>query len=362
MGTAAEVIELKRLTLDSPATQQLNEIQVEMIVPFFSQGELIGWLGLGPRRNGHGYSSHAKELMKKLATQIGPAIQVAQLLRQRKAEARRRERLTQEMQVARIIQQTLLPRHLPDLPGCQIAAHYRPVRAVGGDFYDFMFLPDGRVGFVIGDVSDTGIPAALLMATTRAILRTVTSQQTSPGEVLARANDLVFHDIPPKMFVTCICAIFEPSTGYLRYANAGHNPPYCRSAGGIEGLTAQGVPLGLMPEVSYEEKEATIAVGDQLIFYSDGLTQARNAQGANFGSQRLYDLLADQSNSADKSIEPAEAFIDFLLDEWSRFTGSDWQQEDDMTLVIIEHVETKNFVARPDAETASPQAQFDKYR
>jgi serine phosphatase RsbU (regulator of sigma subunit) len=228
---------------------------------------------------------------------------------------------------------------------------------VGGDFYDFIFLADGRIGFVIGDVSDTGIPAALVMATTRAILRAVVTNQTSPGEILARTNDLLYPDIPQKMFVTCLCAIFNPTDGRLRYANAGHNPPFRRSAYGVEELCARGMPLGLMPEVSYEEHETTIGGGDQLLFYSDGLIEAHNPQREIFGSQRLRDLLASQSDPAGS----ATAFIDTLLAEWNLFIGPNGHQADDLTLVMLHHCESCEIPDKQNSKTEPQQAQFDKY-
>src|SRR5690242_7287114 len=136
------------------------------------------------------------------------------------------------MRIARLIQQTLLPKELPALPGWNVAAYYQPARAVGGDFYDFLALGDGQLGMVIGDVTDKGVPAALVMATTRSILRTAAQGETSPGHVLQQANNLLCPDIPPKMFVTCLYAILDPEPGRIRYANAGHDLPYQRHADG----------------------------------------------------------------------------------------------------------------------------------
>src|SRR5205823_9436971 len=143
-------------------------------------------------------------------TQAAPALRVAQLVREQQAQARARERVDQELRVARLIQQTLLPRELPAMPGWQLAAYYQPARAVGGDFYDFLYFDDGRLGIVIGDVTDKGVPAALVMATTRSILRSTAHATISPGKVLEQTNDLLYQDIPPNMFVTCLYAILDP--------------------------------------------------------------------------------------------------------------------------------------------------------
>ncbi len=164
--------------------------------------------------------------------------------------------------MARLIQQNYLPKELPDLPGWQVAAYYRPARVVGGDFYDFIELPDGHVGIVCGDVTDKGVPAAMVMAATRSVLRATAARLTSPGEVLRQVNDLLCPDMPAKMFVTCLYGVLEPETGVFRYANAGHNLPYVGTAGSVVELRATGMPLGLMPEMAYEEKEAILAPGE----------------------------------------------------------------------------------------------------
>ncbi|MDQ5852419.1 MAG: SpoIIE family protein phosphatase, partial [Chloroflexota bacterium] len=255
---------------------------------------------------------------------------VAQLVRQQQMEARERERIAQELRVARLIQQTLLPKAIPAIPNWQIAAYYQPAREVGGDFYDFLSLPDGRVGIVVGDVTDKGVPAALVMATTRSILRGAAQRQSSPGEVLARVNELLHPDIPPNMFVTCLYAILDPATGYMLYANAGHDLPYRRHAGGAEELRARGMPLGLMPGMHYEEKEAVLAPGDLVVFYSDGLVEAHNPQRDMFGFPRLQELVAAYP------ARNGTTMIDYLMAELARFTGPDWEQEDDITMVTLE--------------------------
>jgi serine phosphatase RsbU (regulator of sigma subunit) len=186
-------------------------------IPLVSQGELVGLLNLGPRLSEQDYSTDDRGLLNTLATQAAPAVRVAQLVREQRIQARERERIEQELHVARLIQQTLLPKELPALSGWQLSVYYQPARAVGGDFYDFLQFEDGRLGIVIGDVTDKGVPAALVMATTRSILRAAAHGEASPGQVLERTNDLLHPDIPPKMFVTCLYAILYPASGLLRY-------------------------------------------------------------------------------------------------------------------------------------------------
>src|SRR4029079_3582535 len=159
------------LELDSPALTKLKVAGVKLAVPLVSQGELIGVLNLGPRRSEQDYTTDDRKLLDALATQAAPAVRVGQLVRQQQAEARTRERFEQELEVARLIQQNFLPKQLPDLPGWEIAALYRPSRAVGRDFYDELPMSGRRYGFVVGDVTDKGVPAALVMAATRSVLR-----------------------------------------------------------------------------------------------------------------------------------------------------------------------------------------------
>src|SRR5919202_1668770 len=268
----AEAVDLDKINPHGPALQTLKAAGIQVVVPLVSQGELIGLLGLGPRRSEQDYSADDRALLTALATQAAPALRIAQLVRERQAQAQERERLEQELRVARFIQQTLLPKELPVLPGWEVATHYQPAREVGGDFYDFLTLPDGRLGLIVGDVTDKGVPAALVMATTRSVLRGAIGQVVSPGRVLERANDLLCPDIPPNMFVTCLYAILDPANGQLQFANAGHDLPYHRRRDGtVAELRATGMPLGLMPGMRYEEKEIMLEAGDELLFYSDGL-------------------------------------------------------------------------------------------
>jgi anti-sigma regulatory factor (Ser/Thr protein kinase) len=220
---------------------------------------------------------------------------------------------------------------LPELEGWQIAYHYQPAREVGGDFYDFLRFEDGQVGLVIGDVSGKGMAAALVMANTQSVLRAVARRKgITPGQVLEEANELMCAYIPPNTFVTCFYGVLEPKSGRLVYANAGHDLPYLRRRNGdAEKIRARGMPLGLMPGMLYEEGEAVLAAGDDLIFYSDGLVEAHDPTGEMFGFPRLQGLI-EAHRSTDSSLN------NFLLSELTRFTGKNWNQEDDITLVSLE--------------------------
>jgi serine phosphatase RsbU (regulator of sigma subunit) len=192
--------------------------------------------------------------------------------------------------VARRIQHALLPTTVPDLVGWEFSPYYQPAREVGGDFYDFVPLADNRMGLVMGDVSGKGVPAAVLMASTQSVLRALAQRGSpSPSRVLAEANEVLCTYIPPNMFVTCFYAILEPESGRFVYANAGHTLPCCRRHdGGQAGeLVARGMPLGLMPGMSYEEKETTLMPGDGVLFCTDRLVEAHGPRGEMFGTPRL---------------------------------------------------------------------------
>jgi serine phosphatase RsbU (regulator of sigma subunit) len=328
---AAYAAEIEGFDLVSPGLETLKTMGVEMVVPLVTHGELVGWISLGPRLSGQEYSADDRALLSNLAVQAAPAVHVAQLVVEQQAEVLRRERLEHEMNVARRIQHALLPKELPKLEDWRLAAYYQPARAVGGDFYDFVSFEDGRTGLFIGDVTDKGVPAALVMATTRTLLRAVALEALSPGQVLERVNNLLMPDIPANMFVTCLVAILDPASGRLQYANAGQNLPYRRTRDGVSELHATGMPLGLFADMFYEEKEVVIEPGDCVIFYSDGLVEAHNNQRQMFGSERVQILLGE-------GFEDGQTIIDCLLNELQSFTGKDWEQEDDITLVGLKRL------------------------
>lgn len=323
-----EAVELNTLEIHSPAVEAFKNAGVKVLAPLVCRGEVVGLLQLGERMSTQDYSPDDYVLLNNLVTQAAPAFRVAQLAELQKVDALKTERINQELRVAGLIQQTLLPRETPYLPGWNIAAFYRPARAVGGDFYDFVTYPDGRIGLVIGDVTDKGMPAALLMATTRATLRTMAQRIDAPDAVLRETNNTICPDVPPSMFVTCLYAILDPNTGRLVYSNAGHNLPYRQIGEQVTELRATGMPLGLLPDMIYESYETVIAPGEHLLLYSDGLVEAHNPEREMFGNPRLEALLAGCQDDA-------ATMIQTLICELEEFAGPTWEQEDDITLVIL---------------------------
>jgi PAS domain S-box-containing protein len=254
--------------------------------------------------------------------------QLKRAMAKQQQEAQERQRIEQELRVARLIQQTLLPKSVPELEGYQIAAYYQPAREVGGDFYDFLELPQGRLGLIVGDATGHGMPAALVMATTRGMLRAGAQISDSPSEILERVNNILYPEIPPHMFVTCLAALLDSRTGRLQYANAGHGLPYLRHADGVSELRATGMPLGLMPNMNYEQKEITLQPGESVLLYSDGLIEAHDPRREMFGFPRMEGFVGAHSGGA--------TLIDSLLAELEQFTGKEWEQEDDITLLTLQ--------------------------
>ncbi|MGI8407261.1 MAG: ATP-binding SpoIIE family protein phosphatase [Actinomycetota bacterium] len=333
--SASGAVDVDALELDSPAVTALKEAGVKLVVPLVAQGELIGLLNLGPRLSERDYSGDDRKLLDNLAAQAAPAVRVGQLVQEQEEQVRDRERLEQEMRVATLIQQQFLPKELPQMAGWQVSAFYRPARAVGGDFYDFIELSDGRIAIVAGDVTDKGVPAALVMASTRSIIRAEAERLVSPSKVMERANDLLYPDIPAHMFVTCLYAVLDPRTGKIQFANAGHNLPYVRDGNEVVELRAVGMPLGLMPGSKYDEVEATLEAGQTMLLHSDGLAEAHSSDGEMFGFPRMHELMA--------KVEGGQEVIDLLLEELDQFTTGVAEQEDDITLVAVQRSAQSHF-------------------
>jgi serine phosphatase RsbU (regulator of sigma subunit)/anti-sigma regulatory factor (Ser/Thr protein kinase) len=328
LQSASGAVDVEALDLDSPALRELKAAGVKLAVPLVSQGELIGVLNIGPRLSEQDYSSDDRKLLDNLAAQAAPALRVGQLVREQEAEAATRQRFEQELEVARLIQQNFLPKELPDLPGWQIAAYYRPAREVGGDFYDVIPLSDGRVAFVVGDVTDKGVPAALVMSATRSVLRASAQRLIEPGIVLERVNEILCPDMPAKMFVTCLYGVLDPATGHLRFANAGHDLPYVKTADGVVELRARGMPLGLMAGMVYEEKDTVLEPGESVLLHSDGIVEAHDPERGMFGFPRLKETVAATAGG--------QVLIDRVISELEGFTGPGAEQEDDITMVTLE--------------------------
>jgi serine phosphatase RsbU (regulator of sigma subunit)/predicted ester cyclase len=294
------------------------------------RGELMGVAPTGRDLTNRAIVIH-RIVEGKIAEEWGMGTIGLKLRKQRlEQEISERERVEQELRVARSIQQASLPKEVPTMEGWEISPSYHPAREVGGDFYDLFDLEDGRVGVAVGDATGKGMPAAIAVSATSSMLRAVAQAfgSSSPGKVLSRVNETLLSRIPPNMFVTCFYCILDPQSGHLVYANAGHDLPYLWHGGDAEELRARGMPLGLMPGMSYEEKEIVLDAGESALFYSDGLVEAHDPKGEMFGFPRLRALVA--KHGKDRSLG------NVLLEELYSFVGEGWEQEDDITLLTVE--------------------------
>ena len=238
--------------------------------------------------------------------------------------------LKAELEVARSLQLAILPAAFPARPGCEGAARMIPATTMGGDFYDYIELPDGPIGLVIADVSGHGVPAAFFMAVARTNLRELAVRHTDPGDCLAQTNDALCAQNPLDLFVTVFYCILDPKTGVLRYANGGHNPPYVRRAAGpIESLNgAGGLVLGAMPGVRFPTHTVQLLRGDQLVLYTDGVTEAFNPTEELYGTERLVDEVRVHGSGT-----PA-ALVERICQSITNFAGTA-PQSDDITLTVL---------------------------
>ena len=294
------------------------------------RGDFMGIAPTGEEYEATGIVIH-RIVRGKIADEWSEGSGILGLTQQRlEQEIRERERVEQELLVAQRIQQASLPEEVPTIEGWQISPFYQPAREVGGDFYDFHLLSEGRLGLIVGDATGKGVPAALVMSTTLGMLQLAaqTLDSPSPREVLEQINETLLARIPSNMFVTCFYAILDPESGHLLYANAGHDLPYLWHSGECEELRARGMPLGLMPGMSYEEKEIGLQEGDAALLYTDGLVEAHDPQREMFGFPRLQALVSERGKE-ERSLEEA------LLEELYSFVGESWEQEDDITLLTL---------------------------
>jgi serine phosphatase RsbU (regulator of sigma subunit)/putative methionine-R-sulfoxide reductase with GAF domain len=299
------------------------------VLPLYGRGQLVGAMlvGVGETKNGRYLTTRRLNILNGIAQQAATAVVNNQLYR----EASERDRLQQELNVAREIQSSLIPNGSPNIPGCSVASYWQAARQVSGDFYDFIPLYDGSWGIVIADVADKGFPAALFMALSRTIIRTVATNRTrqDPGDILMRVNEIIDNDAQSDLFVTVFYGIWNPKKNRLTYANGGHNPPLLLPAKGKSHLLpGSGIALGVLPEIKIESHSVRLHPGDTLIFYTDGVTEAMNEDYDEFGLSRM-ELAANSGQAAD-----AHAIIEAITDSIFDHAG-DTPQYDDITMVVM---------------------------
>jgi serine phosphatase RsbU (regulator of sigma subunit) len=344
-----------------------------------AQQEFVGHLGIAVELGGAPVGTlmvntrSARQFLDDEAQLLGLlGSQLAQTLERERLhqEALARQRLEQELDLAREIQASFLPSCCPLVPGYQVEAYYRAARQVGGDFYDFIELPPPpgspppanppmrrteivfrggrlaapepqrleeaqRLGVVIADVTDKGVPAALFMALSRTLLRATAIDGRAPAEVLQRANRLILADSRSGLFVTCFYAILETEAGLVTFANGGHNYPlhYATATGDVRSLRAQGIVLGIIPQPQFEQRETQLDPGDVLLLYTDGVTEMMNPQRELFGDDRLAAVLRQNHHRSPQEI------INAVLAELNAFAMGQ-SQSDDITMVVIKRTGT----------------------
>ena len=242
------------------------------------------------------------------------------------------QRLEMELDIARKIQQTLLPQHPPDFPGLDICIFNQPAKQVGGDYHDLIVFPSGELGIAIGDVSGKGMPASLLMANVQASIRRCSEQKHSPKEIIMRINNAlcpICQFIEEHRFVTLFYGVLDPASRELVYSNAGHNYPLVfKHDGTICELLSNGLPCGIMEDASYEDACIKLEPDDVMIFYTDGITESMNSDEALFEEKNLIDVVSKNLNLDSNSL------ISCLCDEVTKFIG-DAPQFDDITIMAV---------------------------
>jgi len=323
---AVNIVECTRLRSAADAAKDTQGLLFHATVPIILHGRPQGVLNFATDEWQFLMASDL-ELLSAVGAQVAVALERTRLYDLAQAQ---RTRLERELEMARAVQASLLPGQLPNIPGIGLAASWRSAREVAGDFYDIFPLADGRWGIVVADVSDKGAAAAFYMVIAYSLIRAKAEHAPSPAEALMQVNRGLVAQSSAEMFVTVFYAVLDPATCALTYANAGHNPPMVRRAsapGKIEELPLGGLILGMFDEVCLADATISLAPGDALVIYTDGLTEAQNLQDEYYGDARF---------AAAISAAPAEApaLLAHLLADLSAFIASE-SLADDVTLFVV---------------------------
>jgi len=269
--------------------QNAGLVRSALFVPMLAGQDLIGFMSIQSHQP-YSFTADDTRILSAMANQAAMAIANIRLQRQNQA----RERIERELKLASDIQRSLLPRTCPVIPGFDIAADWRSAREVSGDFYDFLSLPQGKLGILIGDVSDKGVPAALFMALSRSLVRSGLLGAASPSEGLRRANRWIIKDTTSDMFLTLFYCVLDPLNQTLTYVNAGHNPPlvFYHDEQQCVYLDKHGIALGILENAEFEEHTVSLCPGDVVLLYTDGVTDAMDGDGVPFGEENLRRVAA----------------------------------------------------------------------
>lgn len=328
-----EVTSVPTVSLDE--REQLRELNSQVLLPVAAKDGLSGIISLSPKRSEEPYTASDIRLLRSVATQTGFALENSRLTEAVAREAAQKERLNAELEIAREVQERLFPQELPKIEGLEYFGACRPALGVGGDYYDFLELPDGKFGIAIGDVSGKGIGAALMMASLQASLR---GQVLHAGDDLAglmdHVNKLVYEASTTNRYATFFYAQYETRTGRLSYVNAGHNPPFLLRPNGdrfdVIRLETGGPVVGMLPSLlaSYEQGEIQLKTGDVLVGFTDGVSEAMNPHEEEWGEEAmLQELKRISGNSSEQVLQRIIAAADTFAN------GA--KQHDDMTVIVV---------------------------
>lgn len=328
MPLAADPEDRHSWAADSSAAAELRSLRTQLLIPLQVKDRLPGFLSLGPKRSEQAFSPSDLRVLSSVGAQVGLALENARLAAEVATETARRERMNRELEIAREVQERLFPQNLPPVDGLDYAGRCRPARGVGGDYYDFLPLVDGRLGLAIGDVSGKGVSAALLMASLQASLRGQTAfGPPALAEIMSRVNRLICETSGANRYATFFYASYDPASQRLDYVNAGHNAPMLlRSDRTVERLDRGGPVVGLFEESAYESASIELRAGDLLVAYTDGLSEAMNPQGDEWGEERMIEAAWQLSD------QPAREIVDALMSAAKAFAAGA-PQHDDVTVV-----------------------------
>jgi sigma-B regulation protein RsbU (phosphoserine phosphatase) len=315
----------ERFTLNE---KDVAEIESLLAVPLHLKGKMIGLLTVFNKRGEEGFTEDDKRLLTIIAAQSAQVIDSARLYR----EEQEFQKVREDMNMAAQIQQNLLPKKIPDIQGYQAGGISIPAKNVGGDYYDFIPTQTGNIAFCLGDVSGKGTAAALLMANMQATLRGQTLSCTCARDCLERANNLLFQSTDSEKYATLFYGILDPSEHQLAFTNAGHNYPFMISPDGkVERLKTIGIPLGFLEDFEFSEHTVPFNIGDILVLFSDGISEAMNIHGEEFEEERILEEIKQHTDW------PPHDIIDHLINSVREHAGGE-EQSDDMTLLVIKRV------------------------
>jgi serine phosphatase RsbU (regulator of sigma subunit) len=327
--TKYDIIEdLRYESIREDCSKDFEALHASLIVPLIFQNEVTGLIGLGEKKSGKFYNREDINFLHTLARQGAVAIENARLFQ----ENLEKQRMEEELNIARDLQMSMLPSVCPQIEGFTIAATSIPAREVGGDFFDFIEMGKERVGLVVGDVTGKSVSGALVMSASRSVFRMLSEEHLTVGDIMIRANKRIKKDIKSGMFVALLYAVLDGRTKILSFCSAGQTQPIYFSSRTQEARLKETLgdrfPLGILDESDYRETRLELASGDRIVFYTDGIVEAMNEKEEIFGFERLLEVVQEARSMN------ADSLLNEVLDKVSRFSGGA-AQHDDLTVIVV---------------------------